>query len=172
MGKIAFKGNHVFSDRKLIRAMKHDRPYAIPLYFTNINVMSKTYDHDKLIEDIEVGIRGLYRDNGEGVAATPLPYPLEGCGEGYIRAGHRRVGRSGQDIRRRGWGDEHLPPRPNTGISAKLPYLSGPERELDIPLRSTVASQKASAFRSVQSARGQPYRLTEKEFRRTPAYSG
>ena len=22
---------------------------------------------------------GLYRDNGEGVAATPLPYPLESC---------------------------------------------------------------------------------------------
>jgi outer membrane protein insertion porin family len=64
VGRISFKGNHVFSDRKLIRAMRHDRPYAIPLYITSINVMSKTYDHDKLIEDIEVGIRGLYRDNG------------------------------------------------------------------------------------------------------------
>jgi outer membrane protein insertion porin family len=64
VGKIKFTGNHVFSDRKLIRAMKHDRPYAIPLYITEINVNSKTYDHDKLIEDIEVGIRGLYRDNG------------------------------------------------------------------------------------------------------------
>ena len=64
VGKIAFTGNHAFSDRKLIRAMRHDRPYAIPLYFTEINVMSKTYDHDKLIEDIEVGIRGLYQDNG------------------------------------------------------------------------------------------------------------
>jgi len=64
VGKIKFTGNHAFSDRKLIRAMKHDRPYAIPLYFTEINVMSKTYDHDKLIEDIEVGIRGLYQDTG------------------------------------------------------------------------------------------------------------
>jgi outer membrane protein insertion porin family len=64
VGKIQFTGNHAFSDRKLIRAMRHDRPYAIPLYFTEINVMSKTYDHDKLIEDIEVGIRGLYQDNG------------------------------------------------------------------------------------------------------------
>ncbi len=64
VGKILFTGNHAFSDRKLIRAMKHDRPYAIPLYFTEINVMDKTYDHDKLIEDIEVGIRGLYQDNG------------------------------------------------------------------------------------------------------------
>src|SRR6516165_6469803 len=64
VGKIKFTGNHHFSDRKLIRAMRHDRPYAIPLYFTEVNVMSKTYDHDKLIEDIEVGIRGLYQDNG------------------------------------------------------------------------------------------------------------
>jgi len=64
VGKIEFTGNHAFSSRKLIRAMRHDRPYAIPLYFTEIDVMSKTYDHDKLIEDIEVGIRGLYQDNG------------------------------------------------------------------------------------------------------------
>src|SRR6516164_5933837 len=52
VGKIKFTGNHAFSDRKLIRAMRHDRPYQIPLYFTEIDVMSKTYDHDKLIEDI------------------------------------------------------------------------------------------------------------------------
>jgi len=64
VGKISFTGNHAFSNRKLIRAMHHDRPYQIPLYITEINVMSKTYDHDKLIEDIEVGIRGLYQDNG------------------------------------------------------------------------------------------------------------
>ena len=64
VGKILFTGNHAFSSRKLIRAMRHDRPYQIPLYITEINVLSKTYDHDKLIEDIEVGIRGLYQDNG------------------------------------------------------------------------------------------------------------
>jgi len=64
VGEIQFTGNHAFSRRKLIRAMRNDRPYAIPLKFTEINVMSKTYDHDKLIEDIEVGIRGLYQDNG------------------------------------------------------------------------------------------------------------
>ena len=64
VGKILFTGNHVFSRRKLIRAMHNDRPYAIPLYITEIDVLTKTYDHDKLIEDIEVGIRGLYTDNG------------------------------------------------------------------------------------------------------------
>jgi len=64
VGEIQFTGNHAFSRRKLIRAMHNDRPYSIPLKITEINVMSKTYDHDKLIEDIEVGIRGLYQDNG------------------------------------------------------------------------------------------------------------
>ena len=64
VGKIKFTGNHAFSDRKLIRAMRHDRPYAIPLYFWYIGIMSKTYDREKLSEDLEVGVRGLYRDNG------------------------------------------------------------------------------------------------------------
>jgi len=64
VGKIKFTGNHAFSDRKIIRAMHHDRPYGIPLYFWDIPVMSKTYDRSKLSEDLEVGIRGLYRDNG------------------------------------------------------------------------------------------------------------
>src|SRR5438477_4038574 len=64
VGRIKFTGNRAFSDRKLIRAMKHDRPYQIPLYITEINVMSKTYDRDKLNEDLEVGVRGLYQDNG------------------------------------------------------------------------------------------------------------
>jgi outer membrane protein insertion porin family len=64
VGKIKFTGNHTFSDRKLIRAMKHDRPYQIPLYITEINVLSKTYDRDKLNEDLEVGIRGMYQDTG------------------------------------------------------------------------------------------------------------
>ena len=64
VGRIKFTGNHAFSDRKLIRAMHHDRPYAIPLYFWNITVLTKTYDREKLNEDLEVGVRGLYQDNG------------------------------------------------------------------------------------------------------------
>jgi outer membrane protein insertion porin family len=64
VGTIKFVGNHSFSDRKLLRAMKHDRPYGIPLYFFDIPVMAKTYDREKLNEDLEVGIRGLYQDNG------------------------------------------------------------------------------------------------------------
>jgi outer membrane protein insertion porin family len=64
VGRIKFTGNHAFSDRKLIRAMRHDRPYAIPLYITEISVLRKTYDREKLNEDLEVGVRGLYQDNG------------------------------------------------------------------------------------------------------------
>jgi outer membrane protein insertion porin family len=64
VGRIKFTGNHAFSDRKLIRAMRHDRPYAIPLYFTNISVLTKTFDRQKLNEDLEVGVRGLYQDSG------------------------------------------------------------------------------------------------------------
>ena len=64
VGRIKFTGNHAFSDRKLIRAMHHDRPYAIPLYFWYIPVLTKTYDRQKLNEDLEVGVRGIYQDNG------------------------------------------------------------------------------------------------------------
>ncbi len=93
VGKIRFTGNQAFSDRKLIRAMRHSRPYAIPLYFTNVSVLTKTYDREKLNEDLEVGVRGLYQDNGyfkvlvkdpviENVdidrAGLPLPLPRLG----------------------------------------------------------------------------------------------
>jgi outer membrane protein insertion porin family len=64
VGHIKFTGNHAFSDRKLLRSMRHDRPYSIPLYFADIPVLTKTYDREKLVEDLEVGIRGLYQDNG------------------------------------------------------------------------------------------------------------
>jgi outer membrane protein insertion porin family len=64
VGTITIVGNKAFSDRKIIRSMKHDRPYAIPLGFTYIPVMSKTFNRDHLDEDMEVGIRGLYQDHG------------------------------------------------------------------------------------------------------------
>lgn len=73
VGKIVFVGNHAFSDRKLVRAMRHSRPYSIPLYFTTINVLSKTYDQQKLAEDLEVGVRGLYRDNGYFLVSLKEP---------------------------------------------------------------------------------------------------
>src|SRR6202795_13170 len=73
VGSITFKGNKVFSDGKLLRAMRHDRPYAIPLYITNIAVMDKKYDRQKLDEDLEVGIRGQHCHHGHFQATVGDP---------------------------------------------------------------------------------------------------
>ena len=64
VGTITIVGNKAFSTRKIIRAMRHDRPISIPLYITEIPIMAKTFDRPKLDEDLEVGIRGLYQDHG------------------------------------------------------------------------------------------------------------
>jgi outer membrane protein insertion porin family len=64
VGQIKFVGAKAFSDRKLIRSMHNDRPYAIPLYITEIPVLNKTYDKGKLDEDLGVGIHGIYQDHG------------------------------------------------------------------------------------------------------------
>lgn len=64
VGQITFTGNHAFSRRRLIRSMRHSRPYQIPLHFFEINMGAKTFDKEKLDEDEEVGVRGLYQDNG------------------------------------------------------------------------------------------------------------
>ncbi len=94
VGKIIIQGNKAFSSRRIIRTMRNDRPYAIPLYYTYIPVMDKTFDRPKLDEDIEVGIRGLYQNNGYfranvNVAGTktvdinrggiPGPWPVVGA---------------------------------------------------------------------------------------------
>jgi outer membrane protein insertion porin family len=86
VGRIHFTGNHAFSDRKLIRAMRHDRPYAIPMYFKEFAVLSKTFDRDKLNEDLEVGIRGLYQDNGYFRVLVREPI-LENVDTEYYRLG-------------------------------------------------------------------------------------
>src|SRR6202035_5723993 len=91
VGHIRFTGNHAFSDRKLIRAMRHDRPYAIPLYLTEIAVLSKTYDRDKLTEDLEVGVRGLYQDNGYFKVNVSAPI-LENIDTTGFRMGVRIAG--------------------------------------------------------------------------------
>jgi outer membrane protein insertion porin family len=93
VGKIKFTGNHAFSDRKIIRAMRHDRPYAIPLHFWYIPVMSKTFDREKLNEDEEVGVRGLYQDNGyfKVIVGEPI---LENIDTEGFRMGVPIAGRS------------------------------------------------------------------------------
>ena len=55
VGTITIQGNKAFSARKIIRSMHNDRPYSIPLGFTFIPVLGKTFDQNKLDEDMEVG---------------------------------------------------------------------------------------------------------------------
>jgi len=64
VGTITIEGNHAFSSRRIIRTMRHDRPYGIPLWFADVPIAHKAFDRSKLDEDMEVGIRGLYQDNG------------------------------------------------------------------------------------------------------------
>jgi len=64
VGQIAFDGNHVFSNRKIIRSMRMSRPYAVPMWLFDMPVMSKTFDRAKLDQDMEIGIRGLYQNAG------------------------------------------------------------------------------------------------------------
>ena len=47
--------------------------FSIPLYITDIDVWSKTFDRNKLDEDLEVGVRGLYQDNGYFKVGIPDP---------------------------------------------------------------------------------------------------
>jgi outer membrane protein insertion porin family len=102
VGTITIVGNRAFSTRKIIRSMKHDRPYGIPLYFFDVPVMAKTYNHDKLLEDLEIGIRGLYQDHGyfrvdvsepqgkdiqtvdQNKSGIPLPIPGIGSKHGKV----------------------------------------------------------------------------------------
>ncbi|HVS89575.1 MAG TPA: outer membrane protein assembly factor BamA [Candidatus Acidoferrum sp.] len=93
VGRIKFTGNHAFSDRKIIRAMRHDRPYSIPLHFWYIPVLTKTFDREKLNEDMEVGIRGLYQDNGYFKAVIGEPV-LENVNTVGFRMGVPIAGRS------------------------------------------------------------------------------
>ena len=64
VGQISFQGNTAFSDRKILRSMRHSKPYAVPLYLFDLPVLSKTFDRAKLDEDLEIGVRGLYQNNG------------------------------------------------------------------------------------------------------------
>ena len=68
VGTITFQGNEVFSNQKLVRAMRNSRPYAIPLYLFTIPISSKTFNRaeldSKLKEDLERGVRALYQNDG------------------------------------------------------------------------------------------------------------
>ncbi len=100
VGKILVTGNTAFSSRRIIRTMRNSRPIAIPLSFLgSIDIMSKTFDRPKLDEDLEIGVRGLYQDNGyfkvvvkdpivktedinRGGVPGPIPIPVVGAKHG------------------------------------------------------------------------------------------
>jgi outer membrane protein insertion porin family len=99
VGKIEVEGNEAFSDGKIVRAMRHSRPYGIPLGITFIPMFNKTFDRRKLSEDLEIGVRSLYQDNGffkvlvqDPVVETldvkrgglPLPLPFIGRKRGKV----------------------------------------------------------------------------------------
>jgi len=48
-----------------------------------VNVARRGRPESESYTPVNIG-NGPYRDNGEGVAATPLPYPLTGEGQCYF----------------------------------------------------------------------------------------
>ncbi len=63
VGKIIIDGNTVFSDRKVIRAMKNLKPIGIPYSLLFENLFSKAFDSTKLEEDKD-RIRNFYQERG------------------------------------------------------------------------------------------------------------
>ena len=95
VGMITFQGNHAFSSRKILRAMRHDRPYAIPAGLFEVPVMAKTFDRSKLDEDLEIGVRGLYQSNGyfKVVVKEPILNTVDLHGGGLVPLSVPLVGR-------------------------------------------------------------------------------
>ena len=60
VGAIRFVGNKVFSNDRLIRAMKYSKPFGAPPWFYWFH---KTYDKEKIQADLEQ-VRELYQEHG------------------------------------------------------------------------------------------------------------
>jgi outer membrane protein insertion porin family len=60
VGEIKFVGNKVFSNDRLIRAMKYSKPWGAPPWFYWFH---KTYDKEKMQADLEQ-VRELYQEHG------------------------------------------------------------------------------------------------------------
>jgi outer membrane protein insertion porin family len=63
VGRVDFEGNNVISRRTLVRSMRHSRPYGVPYSLIFSDLWNKTYDKNKLDEDLEF-VRGAYQDRG------------------------------------------------------------------------------------------------------------
>jgi outer membrane protein insertion porin family len=69
VGSIRFQGNKVFSNERLIRAMKYSKPFGAPPWFYWFH---KTYDKDKIEYDLEQ-VRELYQEHGYFYALPQEP---------------------------------------------------------------------------------------------------
>jgi outer membrane protein insertion porin family len=63
VGKITVEGNHAFTQREVIRAMKNSHGYGIPYSILFENIFASTYDSSKLEEDKE-RVRDAYQSKG------------------------------------------------------------------------------------------------------------
>ena len=71
IGDIRFQGNTVFSNMRLVRALKYSKPFGAPPFFYYFH---KTYDKEKLDYDLEQ-VRSLYQDHGYFTALVPRSEP-------------------------------------------------------------------------------------------------
>jgi len=69
VGSIRFQGNKVFSNDRLVRAMKYSKPAGAPPWFYWFH---KTYDKDKIEYDLEQ-VRELYQEHGYFYALPQEP---------------------------------------------------------------------------------------------------
>lgn len=60
VGTIQFTGNTVFSNDRLVHAMKYSKPAGLPPWFYWFH---KTYDHDKILADLQQ-VHDLYAEHG------------------------------------------------------------------------------------------------------------
>lgn len=63
VGRINFTGNQIIGRGALVRSMRNSRPIGIPYSLFLTSLFAKTYDKNKLDEDME-RVRGAYQDRG------------------------------------------------------------------------------------------------------------
>ncbi|MFQ5816720.1 MAG: outer membrane protein assembly factor BamA [Terriglobia bacterium] len=137
VGRIRFRGNRVFSDRRLIRAMKGSRPWglmpalgwhlkmplsiytgsSLPLLLSH----GKTYNETKLFEDLE-RVRDLYQEHGYFRAIIHEPRTRMRTTESFL----------------------------------PLPFIGGQGKRLEAEIRVEEGNRYRMGELAVQSATGKP----------------
>src|SRR3989338_2152837 len=97
IGRIGFEGNQVIGRRALARSMRNSRPIGIPKSLVLESIFAKTYDKNKLDEDLE-RVRGAYQDRGDFKALVNDPKIARGDTGGGIRIPWIKSGRPGRKV--------------------------------------------------------------------------